>query len=65
MESAGEWYDKLLWEDKHSFIGEFEHPKHGMYYLWFCDGAYGISQVKQKPFCSYSSLSSLLKAKGF
>lgn len=63
--TANEWYENLLWSDKHAFIGQFEHPQHGLYYLWFDGVCYGISKDNKKPFCAYSSLSSLLKAKGF
>lgn len=64
-EDADQWYENLLWNDKHDYIGQFEHPQHGLYHLWYSDGAYGISKNEIKPMCAYSSLSSLLKAKGF
>jgi hypothetical protein len=43
---------------------KFEHPIHGPYYVWFIDNCYGISKTENKPFCAYSSLSALFKAKG-
>jgi hypothetical protein len=63
--AVNEWYDNMLWNEKGSFIGQFEHPIHGLYYLWFSDGAYGISRENKRPHCAYASLSSLLKSKGF
>ena len=61
---TNDWYDNLLWNDKHCFIGSIEHPKHGMYYLWFDKGLYGISKTNKKPNCAYQTLGTLLNSKG-
>ena len=47
-------------------IGSFTHPQHGVYYIFYSDGAYGISREDNKPvWCAYSSISALFSAKGF
>ena len=57
-------YENMLWNDKHSFVGELEHPKHGLYYIWHDNGLFGISRDEKKPHCGYASLSELFKVKG-
>lgn len=50
-------------------IGKFEHPVHGIYFIFFDGSCYGISKTEYNGenglWCAYSSLSSLLKLKGF
>lgn len=50
-------------------IGKFEHPIHGLYFIFFDGSCYGISKTEyngeQGLWCAYSSLASLLSAKGF
>lgn len=50
-------------------IGKFEHPVHGIYYLFYDGVCYGMSKSEYNGdsgiWCAYANLSSLLKAKGF
>lgn len=48
-------------------IGEFEHPKHGKYYLWYNTetGLYNISRLLTiPPHCAYRSIGDCLEVKG-
>ncbi len=49
-------------------IGSFNHPVHGMYYLFFDGSCYGISKTEYNGehglWCAYASISALFKTKG-
>lgn len=45
-------------------IGTFNHPRYGMYYLFFDGSCYGISRKEDSVHCGYASISELLKVKG-
>lgn len=46
-------------------IGQIEHPAHGVYYIHFSDGCYGLTKNEKEiiVWCAYASLAALFKAK--
>ena len=45
-------------------IGTIEHHKHGLYYIFYKNGLYGINKENKTIHCAYASLSEMFKLKG-
>lgn len=58
------WYENLLWKNTVVKVGIINHPKHGLYYIWYENGLYGISMDDNPTHCGYASISALFSTKG-
>ena len=60
-----DWIDSAGTEESPTLLFQFEHPKYGMYYVWYDGICYGIGKGPSPVHCGYASLAELFKWKGF